>query len=142
MPVIAYRADLIRKNLGDAPLTARSLVEAWDMADYHLLTEVGTGAIEGSDRSVTVTVHDGPDWARWREYEEGLATARLYYAAVWPGIAAALGASVDLDVAALDLRSVMGRVYRPGSRRRSISRAGGAARSRWWIARDAAATRR
>ena len=101
----AYRADLIRKNLGDAPLTARSLVESWDMADYHLLTEVGTGTIEGSDRSVTVTIQDGSDWARWREYEEGLATARLYYAEVWPGIAAALGASVDLDVSALDLRS-------------------------------------
>jgi len=101
----AYRADLIRKNLNGAPLTARSLVESWDMADYHLLTEVGTGAIEGSDRSVTVTIQDGPDWARWREYEEGLATARLYYAEVWPGIAAALGASMDLDVSALDLRS-------------------------------------
>ncbi len=102
----AYRGALIKGKLqkAGAPLTARSLVEQWDMADYHLLTDAGTGTIDGSDRSVTVTINDSPDWARWREYEGGVDLARLYYSEVLPGIAEALGASVAADVSTLDLQ--------------------------------------
>lgn len=101
-----YRAGVIRKTLeaAGARLTARTVVERWDMADYHLLSASGTGAIEGSDRAVTVTINDAPEWERWREYDTGVEIARLYYRGVLPGLAEGLGASVSLDTARLDLR--------------------------------------
>src|SRR5262245_41220975 len=101
-----YRAELIRKGLerAKAPLTARSVVEHWDMADYHLLPETGTGAIEGSDRAVTVTRRDPVEWQRWREYEAGVDIARLYYRGLLPGLAEGLGATVAFDADRLDLR--------------------------------------
>jgi hypothetical protein len=101
-----YRAGLITTALAraKAPLTARTLIEHWDMADYHLLPETGAGAIEGSDGAVTVTLADPPEWQRWREYEAGVEIARLYYRGVLPGLAEGLGASVSFDAASLDLR--------------------------------------
>jgi len=101
-----YRAALIEKGLETArvPLTARTVIEHWDMADYHLLLETGVGSIEGSSRAVTVTLHDPAEWQRWREYEAGLEIARLYYRGVLPGLAEGLGASVAFDAALLDLR--------------------------------------
>jgi hypothetical protein len=50
-----YRAGLIGSGLKQAnlPLTARTIIEHWDMADYHLLPETGAGSIEGSDRADT-----------------------------------------------------------------------------------------
>src|SRR5712692_10997184 len=61
-----YRAELIRKALerAKAPLTARTMIEHWDMADYHLLPETGAGFMEGSDRAVTVTLSDPEEWRR------------------------------------------------------------------------------
>lgn len=101
-----YRGGLIKAALAQAglPLTARTLLAHWDMADVHLLSETGGGEMAGSDRRVRVTIADGPDWARWREYVGGAELARLYYSTVWPGIAAALGARVEFDIDALDLR--------------------------------------
>ncbi|MBM3540615.1 MAG: hypothetical protein FJX51_01080 [Alphaproteobacteria bacterium] len=101
-----YRANLIKAKLKKkkAKLTARTLIEQWDMADYHMLTETGSGRIEGSERTAVVTFHDSHDWERWREYDDGAALARLYYAGVLPGIAKGLGAKVSFDVRALDLK--------------------------------------
>jgi hypothetical protein len=101
-----YRADLIKKALGAAkvPLTARSAIEHWDMADYHLLSETGSGTIEGSPREVAVMLRDPAEWQRWREYESGLDVARLYYRGILPGLAEGLGASVVFDPDRLDLR--------------------------------------
>jgi len=101
-----YRAELIRKELerAKAPLTARTVLERWDMADYHLLPETGTGLIEGSNRAVTVTLSDPPEWRRWREYDAGVEIARLYYRGLLPGLAEGLGVAVDFDAALLDLR--------------------------------------
>ncbi len=100
-----YRAGLIRTALEKAStaLTARTVIEHWDMADLHLLTETGAGSIEGTDRAVTVTVREAPEWQRWREYEAGVEIARLYYRGVLPGLAEGLGVSVAFDAAALDL---------------------------------------
>ena len=100
-----YRAGLIKANLrkAKAGLDARTLIEHWDMADYHMLTEEGTGEIEGSARSVAVTIRGGPDWERWREYADGVELARLHYDGVLPGIAKGLGAAVSFDTSALDL---------------------------------------
>lgn len=100
-----YRAGLIKENLRKAkvPLTARGLIEHWDMADVHLLEESGTGEIAGSHRAVTVTTSDSADWERWREYDNGVELARLYYRGVLPGIAKGLKCDVAFDVAALDL---------------------------------------
>jgi hypothetical protein len=74
-----YRAELIKKGLEQAkvPFTARTVIEHWDMADYHLLPETGAGSIEGSNRAVTVTLHDPAEWQRWREYEAAVEIARL-----------------------------------------------------------------
>ncbi len=100
-----YRAELIRKGLetAKAPLTARTVIEHWDMADYPLLAETGAGSIEGSDRAVTVTLRDPAEWERWREYEAGVEIARLYYRGVLPGLAEGLDATVAFDPARLDL---------------------------------------
>ncbi len=100
-----HRAALIRNGVERAgvPLTARTMVEHWDMADYHLLAETGAGSIEGSPRAVTVTLADPEEWRRWREYEAGVEIARLYYRGVLPGLAEGLGASVAFDAARLDL---------------------------------------
>jgi hypothetical protein len=100
-----YRAGHILKALerARAPLTARSIVEHWDMADYHLLAETGAGSVEGSDRAVTVTLADPAEWQRWREYPAGVDIARLYYRGVLTGLAEGLGAAVTFDVAGLDL---------------------------------------
>jgi len=101
-----YRADLIKEKLKKkkAKLTARTLIEQWDMADYHMLTETGSGRIEGSERTAVVTFHDSPDWSRWREYDNGVSLARLYYQGVLPGIAKGVGAKVQFDIKALDLK--------------------------------------
>ena len=101
-----YRAALIRNSLdkAHAPLSARTLIEHWDLADYHLLTETGTGSIEGSGRTVTVTLDDPAEWQRWREYDAGVDIARLYYRGILPGIAEGLEAAVAFDTALLDLR--------------------------------------
>jgi hypothetical protein len=101
-----YRAGLIRARLerAKASLTARTVVEHWDMADYHLLAETGTGNIEGSDRAVTVTLTDPTEWQRWREYDAGVEIARLYYRGLLPGLAEGLGATVSFDATRLDLR--------------------------------------
>lgn len=101
-----YRAGLIKTNLkkSKAKLSARTLVENWDMADLHLLTEQGTGEINGSDAEVSVTWRSSPDWARWAEYENGADMARLYYRGVLPGIAKGLGMEVDFDTKTLDLK--------------------------------------
>jgi hypothetical protein len=101
-----YRAELIRKGLERAnlPVTARTMIEHWDMADYHLLSDTGTGVIEGSDRAVTVTLSDPAEWHRWREYDAGVEIARLYYRGLLPGLAEGLGATVAFDAARLDLR--------------------------------------
>ena len=101
-----YRAELIRKGLERAnlPVTARTVIEHWDMADYHLLRDTGTGVIEGSDRAVTVTLSDPAEWHRWREYDAGVEIARLYYRGLLPGLAEGLGATVAFDAARLDLR--------------------------------------
>lgn len=102
----AYRAALIRSNLrkAKAKLTARTLIEQWDMADLHLLTEQDTGEIMGSDAEVSVTWRSSPAWARWAEYEDGVEMARLYYRGVLPGIAKGLGIEVVQDVSKLDLK--------------------------------------
>jgi hypothetical protein len=101
-----YRAALIRTGVAEAglPLTARTAIEHWDMADCHLLPETAAGAIHGTDRAVTVTLHDPVEWQRWREYEAGVEIARLYYRGVLSGLAEGLGATVAFDVARLDLR--------------------------------------
>jgi hypothetical protein len=101
-----YRADLIRDKLKKkkAKTTARAIVEQWDMADLHMLSETGSGRIEGNDRSVSITYRDSPDWSRWREYEDGVRLARLYYDGVLPGIAKGLGVKIAFDTAKLDLR--------------------------------------
>ena len=100
-----HRAALIRRSIDKAgvPLTARTMVEHWDMADYHLLAETGAGSIEGSPRVVTVTLADPDEWQRWREYEAGVEVARLYYRGLLPGLAEGLDASVAFDAARLDL---------------------------------------
>ncbi len=102
-----YRAGLIKANLRKAKvaLTARSLIEHWDMADVHLLEELGCGTVVGNGRSATVTIADSADWGRWREYDDGVALARLYYRGVLPGIAKGLKAEVAFDASALDLGS-------------------------------------
>lgn len=58
-----YRGGLIKAALAQAglPLTARTLLAHWDMADVHLLSETGGGEMAGSDRRVRVTIADGPD---------------------------------------------------------------------------------
>lgn len=101
-----YRAGLIGSGLKKAnlPLTARTIIEHWDMADYHLLPETGAGSIEGSDRAVTVTIDEASEWHRWREYQAGVEIARLYYRGVLAGLADGLGASVAFDPVQLDLR--------------------------------------
>jgi hypothetical protein len=101
-----YRAALIKQNLkrSKARLSAKSLVESWDMADLHLLTELGTGDIAGNEAEVTVTFRRSPDWERWKEYRRGADMARLYYRGVLPGIAEGLGAEVAFDAARLDLK--------------------------------------
>ncbi len=102
----AYRGGLIRASIKKkrAKLNAQTLVENWDMADLHLLTETGAGEISGHPGEVRVIYRDSPDWARWREYDDGVAMARLYYRGVLPGIARALGLEVKLDVKKLDLK--------------------------------------
>ncbi|MEX2650134.1 MAG: hypothetical protein WD673_14075 [Alphaproteobacteria bacterium] len=101
-----YRGRLIRAAIEAAkrPITARAIALHWDMADLHLLTETGGGTIEGSDKTVVVTIRDSPDWGRWREYDDGVELARLTYKGVLPGIASALGVELSFDVDRLDLR--------------------------------------
>ncbi|MGH6719605.1 MAG: L-2-amino-thiazoline-4-carboxylic acid hydrolase [Alphaproteobacteria bacterium] len=100
-----YRGRLIRDAIAAAkePVTAQAIARHWDMADLHLLTETGGGTLEGSPRALAVTIRDGADWERWREYDDGVAIARLVYAGVLPGLADALGATVAFDIERLDL---------------------------------------
>jgi hypothetical protein len=99
-----YRGGLIKTSIAKAgvPLTARSVVEYWDMADYHMGTELGTAHISGSDREVTATITSTPEWTYWKA-NDSVDLARLYYSEVLPGIASALGARATFDVSSLDL---------------------------------------
>lgn len=100
-----YRAGVIARKLHDKghALTARSVIGEWDMADYPLLVETGQGEIDGTEHDMTVVMHDSPDWARWREYPDGVELARQYFGNVLPAMAAGLGATVQFDLQALTL---------------------------------------
>jgi hypothetical protein len=100
-----YRGRLIKDAIAAAkqPVTAETIARHWDMADLHLLSETGAGTVEASARTLRVTMRDGADWERWREYDNGVALARLVYGSVLPGMSEALGAEVACDVDRLDL---------------------------------------
>ncbi len=99
-----YRGGFIKSQIAKAgqPVTARTIVEHWDAADYHMGTELGTVDIAGSDRQAAVTIRSTPEWNYWRVQDRGEELARIYYSEVLPGIAASLRATVTLDVAKLD----------------------------------------
>ncbi len=112
-----YRGDIIKANTAAAgvAVTARSIVEHWDMADYHMGTELGTVVAAGNDQQVTVTMSGTPEWTYWKAQERGIDLARLYYSEVLPGIAKALGAEVAFDVSALTLETPWRVTWRVGS---------------------------
>jgi hypothetical protein len=100
-----YRAGVTRLNVEKAgvALTAASAIEHWDMADFHLLSELVPGSIVGSRRTVTVTLQQCAEWERWREYTNGVDIARFYYSCTLPAIADALGLKVEFNAILLDL---------------------------------------
>lgn len=100
-----YRGAVITRKLRATgrPLSARALIDAWDTADYALLVETGLGSIDGTEHDVTVVMSDSPDWARWREYPDGVALAQRYYGGVLPALAVSLGATVQFDLRQLTL---------------------------------------
>ena len=102
-----YRAGVTRRNVERAgvQLTAASAIEHWDMADYHLMSELVPDSIVGSERSAAVTLQRCTEWERWREYPNGLAIARFYYSCVLPAIAHGLDLDVEFDVTSLDLQN-------------------------------------
>lgn len=103
----AYRAGVTRRNVqkSGVELTVASAIEHWDMADYHLLSELVPGSIVGSGKSVAVTLQQCTEWERWREYPNGLDIARSYYCGMLPAIADGLGFKVEFDAMSLDLQS-------------------------------------
>jgi hypothetical protein len=103
----AYRAGVTRGNVeaSGVALTAATAIEHWDMADFHLMSELNPGSIAGTDESVSVTLQRCAEWERWREYPDSLGIARLYYSWVFPAIAAGLGLEVEFDASSLDLKS-------------------------------------
>jgi hypothetical protein len=103
----AYRAGVTRRNVRTAgvALTAASAIEHWDMADFHLMSELVPGSIAGTDQSVSVTLQHCAEWERWEEYPESLSIARLYYGCVFPAIAEGLDLEVEFDASLLDLES-------------------------------------
>ncbi len=119
-----WRGAFIKKQIAakGLPLTARTIAENWDSAEYHLYAELGTGAIEGNDREVSVTVSETPEFSCWRDEGGGPDLARLYLGEVLPAMARALGATVSFDLNMLDLArpwSVTWRVDSAADRPRS-----------------------
>jgi len=93
-----------RHTVKGLPLNAVSLVLGWDFADWHCFGALGDGTAVGNPRQARVTTRSTPMWDYWRS--QGVAhLARRYYAGVYPALAEAYGASVELPAEGPDLAS-------------------------------------
>jgi hypothetical protein len=85
-------------------LTAANLILGWDCGDTHLFGELGDGSISAGPGHASVTITSTPMWDYWRS--QGLQSlARRYYETIYPAIAEAVGAQVELPAEGPDLVS-------------------------------------